>query len=158
MAYLCFQPRKSPSRTHPIPFKPAHANLCFQFRGDHEILQVPVVLRAKNIRFATDLAVLHIRLPCSRRTIHHRLVPFSTAATLKPRHLFTSSYSYPRNASQFRFLNREFIRASHQQLQPATAKFLIGKAPQLFQFSPPLRRNRGTSCASTRCSNSNHVG
>jgi hypothetical protein len=44
---------------------------------------LPVPANCQHIRFAADLAVLHIGLPVSARFIHDRLIPFSTTSALE---------------------------------------------------------------------------
>ena len=55
----------------------------FQFRRNHKFLFALVVLDAKQVRFATHLAVFYIGLPAADGLIHRRLVGFAASGALE---------------------------------------------------------------------------
>jgi hypothetical protein len=62
-----------------LPFRPT----LFQFCGNHKFLLAGVVFDAKQIRFATDLAIFYIGLAAASRLVHSRPVGLAASRALE---------------------------------------------------------------------------
>jgi len=63
--------------------QPPFRHTLFQFRRNHKFPLARVVLDAKQVRFATDLAIFYIGLAAASRLIHRRLVGLAASGALE---------------------------------------------------------------------------
>src|SRR5262249_50631041 len=64
-------------------YKPSLKPDLFQFRRNHELRQFLIVGNAKQVRFATNLTVLPVRLPLSGKFVDRGLIPLTAACALE---------------------------------------------------------------------------
>src|SRR5450432_4831489 len=70
----------------------------FKLGAEGVLLSCPVPLDLKDVWLAAHLAIFDVALPVSRRLIHHRLIPLSTACALEAcsnRHRYPAPLANP---------------------------------------------------------------